>query len=77
VVTNNNYGGLPIAKWTNMRTGSLQQHRDGLHDGINLRMMRYSDVLLRAASVRTRSTAPPSRPSTGSTRCAIAPDWPT
>lgn len=49
VVTNNNYGGLPIAKWTNMRTGLYSSIVTGLHDGINLRMMRYSDVLLRAA----------------------------
>ena len=49
VVTNNNYGGLPIAKWTNLRTGLYESVVTGLHCGINLRMMRYSDVLLRAA----------------------------
>ena len=49
VVTNNNFGGLPIAKWTNLRTGLYDKVVTGLHDGINLRMMRYSDVLLRAA----------------------------
>ena len=49
VVTNNNYGGLPIAKWTNLRTGLYESVVTGLRCGINLRMMRYSDVLLRAA----------------------------
>ena len=49
VVTNNNYGGLPVAKNTNFRTGLYDKVVTGLHCGINLRMMRYSDVLLRAA----------------------------
>ena len=49
IVTNNNNGGLPIAKWTHFRTGEYDKVVTGLHDGINLRLMRYSDVLLRAA----------------------------
>ncbi len=49
VVTNNGYGGLPIAKNTNFRTGLYDKVITGLHCGINLRLMRYSDVLLRAA----------------------------
>jgi hypothetical protein len=49
VVTNNINGGLPIAKWTNLRTGLYDKVVTGLHDGINIRLMRYSDVLLRAA----------------------------
>ena len=49
IVTNNNNGGLPIAKWTNMRTGLYNKVVVGLKCGINLRLMRYSDVLLRAA----------------------------
>ena len=49
VVTNNINGGLPIAKWTNMRTNVVSTVVTGLHCGINLRLMRYSDVLLRAA----------------------------
>lgn len=65
VVTNNNYGGLPIAKWTNMRTGLYSSIVTGLHDGINLRMMRYSDVLLRAAECENEVN--------GSTQQAI--DW--
>jgi len=49
VVTNDVNGGLPIAKWTNMRTGLYSSVVQGLKCGINLRIMRYSDVLLRAA----------------------------
>ena len=49
LVTNNIYGGIPIAKFTNLRTGLYSTVTTGLTDGINLRMMRYSDVLLRAA----------------------------
>ena len=58
VVTNNNYGGLPIAKWTNMRTGLYNSVVTGLHCGINLRMMRYSDVLLRAAECENELSGP-------------------
>jgi hypothetical protein len=58
VVTNNNYGGLPIAKWTNMRTGLYESVVTGLHCGINLRMMRYSDVLLRAAECENEVNGP-------------------
>jgi len=58
VVTNNNYGGLPIAKFTNLRTGLYDKVVTGLHDGINLRMMRYSDVLLRAAECENEVNGP-------------------
>ncbi len=58
VVTNNSYGGLPIAKWTNLRTGLYDKVVTGLHDGINLRMMRYSDVLLRAAECENEVNGP-------------------
>ena len=58
VVTNNNYGGLPIAKFTNFRTGLYEKVVTGLHDGINLRMMRYSDVLLRAAECENEVNGP-------------------
>ena len=53
IVTNNINGGLPIAKFTNLRTGLYSTVVTGLHDGINLRLMRYSDVLLRAAACPT------------------------
>ena len=58
VVTNNNYGGLPIAKNTNFRTGLYDKVVTGLHCGINLRLMRYSDVLLRAAECENELNGP-------------------
>ena len=58
VVTNDINGGLPIAKWTNLRTGLYDKVVTGLHDGINLRMMRYSDVLLRAAECENEINGP-------------------
>ena len=58
VVTNNNYGGLPIAKNTNFRTGICDKVVTGLHCGINLRLMRYSDVLLRAAECENEINGP-------------------
>ncbi len=58
IVTNNNYGGLPVAKHTNLRTGLYDKVVTGLHDGINLRMMRYSDVLLRAAECENEVNGP-------------------
>ena len=57
-VTNNNYGGLPVAKHTNLRTGLYEKVITGLHNGINLRMMRYSDVLLRAAECENEVNGP-------------------
>jgi hypothetical protein len=61
VVTNNNNGGLPIAKWTNMRTGLYNTVVVGLKCGINLRLMRYSDVLLRAAECENEVNGPTQR----------------
>ena len=58
IVTNNNNGGLPIAKWTNMRTNVVSTVVTGLHCGINLRLMRYSDVLLRAAECENEVNGP-------------------
>ena len=58
VVTNNGYGGLPIAKNTNLRMGMYDKVVTGLHCGINLRMMRYSDVLLRAAECENEVNGP-------------------
>ena len=58
LVTNNNYGGLPIAKNTNLRTGLYDKVVTGLHCGINLRLMRYSDVLLRAAECENEVSGP-------------------
>ena len=58
IVTNNGFGGLPIAKNTNLRTGMYDKVVTGLHCGINLRLMRYSDVLLRAAECENEISGP-------------------
>jgi hypothetical protein len=58
VVVNTAWGGIPIAKWTNFRTGIYEKVVTGLHDGINLRLMRYSDVLLRAAECINEVSGP-------------------
>ncbi len=58
IITNNNNGGLPVAKHTNLRTGIYEKVVTGLHCGINLRMMRYSDVLLRAAECENEVNGP-------------------
>ena len=58
IITNNNYGGLPIAKWTNFCTNLYDKVSTGLRCGINLRMMRYADVLLRAAECENEVNGP-------------------
>lgn len=58
IMTNNNYGGIPIAKYTNMRTGLYNSVTTGLKCGINVRLMRYSDVLLRAAECENEVSGP-------------------
>ncbi len=56
--TNNDNGGIPVAKWTNARTGLYNSVVTGLHCGINIRLMRYSDVLLRAAECENEISGP-------------------
>ena len=59
IVTNEGKaGGIPVAKWTNMRTNICATVVTGLHGGINLRIMRYSDVLLRAAECENEVNGP-------------------
>lgn len=58
IVTNNTYGGLPIAKYTNLRTGLYNSVVTGLRCGINLRVMRYADVLLLAAECENEVNGP-------------------
>jgi hypothetical protein len=48
-LSNNAQGGISIAKFTNARNNIYSSITNGLHCGVNLRLMRYSDVLLRAA----------------------------
>lgn len=61
IYTNNTNGGLPIAKFTNLRTGLYSTVVTGLRDGINIRLMRYSDVLLRAAECENEVNGPTPR----------------
>ena len=48
-LSNTSVGGISIAKFTNARNNIYSSITTGLHCGINIRLMRYSDVLLRAA----------------------------
>ncbi len=56
--TNNTNGGLVICKFSYARTGEVTTVTTGLHCGINLRLMRYSDVLLRAAECENEVNGP-------------------
>lgn len=51
-------GGIPIAKNTNLRTNLYNSVAQNLRCGINLRIMRYSDVLLRAAECENEISGP-------------------
>jgi hypothetical protein len=57
-VSNTAQGGIAIAKFTNARTNLYSSIIVGLHCGINLRLMRYSDVLLRAAECENEINGP-------------------
>lgn len=55
---NNTQGGMSIAKFTNARNNIYASITTGLHCGVNLRLMRYSDVLLRAAECINEVSGP-------------------
>lgn len=57
-LSNTSQGGISIAKFTNARTNIYNSITTGLHCGINLRLMRYSDVLLRAAECENEINGP-------------------
>ena len=57
-VSNNKQGGISIAKFTNARNNIYSTIVTGLNCGINLRLMRYSDVLLRAAECENELNGP-------------------
>lgn len=59
-LSNGTGGGLGIAKWTYARVwpDGFTSIVTGLHNGINLRLMRYSDVLLRAAECENEINGP-------------------
>jgi hypothetical protein len=56
--SNTAQGGISIAKFTYARTNQLSSITTGLRCGINLRLMRYSDVLLRAAECENEINGP-------------------
>ncbi len=57
-LSNNAQGGISIAKHTNARSNIYQSITNGLQCGVNLRLMRYSDVLLRAAECENEINGP-------------------
>lgn len=57
-LSNTSQGGISIAKFTNARTNLYSAITNGLQCGINLRLMRYSDVLLRAAECENEINGP-------------------
>ena len=57
-VVNTVNGGIPVAKYTNFRTGLYASVVTGLKCGINIRLMRYADVLLRAAECENEVSGP-------------------
>jgi len=57
-LSNTAQGGVSIAKFTNARNNIYSSITTGLHCGINLRLMRYSDVLLRAAECENEISGP-------------------
>jgi hypothetical protein len=57
-LSNSAQGGVSIAKFTNARNNIYSSITTGLHCGINLRLMRYSDVLLRAAECENEINGP-------------------
>ena len=57
-LSNNAQGGISIAKFTNARNNLYASITNGLQCGVNLRLMRYSDVLLRAAECENEINGP-------------------
>ncbi len=57
-LSNTAQGGVSIAKFTNARNNIYNSITTGLHCGVNLRLMRYSDVLLRAAECENEINGP-------------------
>lgn len=57
-LSNNAQGGISIAKFTNARNNIYSSINNGLQCGVNLRLIRYSDVLLRAAECENEINGP-------------------
>ena len=58
IVVNANNGGIPIVKHTAARENIYSTITQGLHCGVNLRMMRFADVLLLAAEAENEVNGP-------------------
>lgn len=58
VRSNTSQGGISIAKFTNARNNIYASITNGLKCGVNIRLMRYSDVLLRAAECENEINGP-------------------
>ncbi len=56
--SNTSQGGISIAKFTNARNNIYSSFGTGLKCGVNIRLMRYSDVLLRAAECENEINGP-------------------
>ncbi len=57
-LSNTSQGGISIAKFTNARNNIYSSITNGLQCGVNLRLMRYSDVLLRLAECENEINGP-------------------
>jgi starch-binding outer membrane protein, SusD/RagB family len=57
-LSNNAQGGISIAKFTNARNNIYTSITNGLKCGNNIRLMRYSDILLRAAECENEISGP-------------------
>lgn len=58
IVTNSNNGGIVICKHTSARENMYASVVTGLHCGVNLRVLRFSDILLRAAECENEVNGP-------------------
>ena len=57
-VTNNNNGGIPVVKHTAARENLYDAVVTGLHCGVNIRLLRYADILLLAAECENEVNGP-------------------
>lgn len=58
IFVNTNNGGIPIVKHTAARENIYDKVVTGLHCGVNLRMLRYADILLLAAECENEVNGP-------------------
>ncbi len=58
IVTNTNNGGIPIVKHTAARENLYNAVVTGLHCGVNIRLLRFADILLLAAECENEVNGP-------------------